>query len=95
MTKSKATRRKLFREGKDGMLSDTQSSQADDDVKHPESLETEKKDDDVGLQGDYLNVILLLFLYTLQGIPLGLSQSIDFILQEKKVRKILKASDIK
>ena len=39
----------------------------------------------VGLRGDYLNVALLLFLYTLQGIPLGLSQSMDLILQEKKL----------
>ena len=42
-------------------------------------------DEDHGLHGDYWNVAVLLFLYTLQGIPLGLSQTIDFILQEKKV----------
>mmetsp|Transcript_18733 Transcript_18733/g.30597 ORF Transcript_18733/g.30597 Transcript_18733/m.30597 type:complete len:515 (+) Transcript_18733:249-1793(+) len=38
-----------------------------------------------GLQGDYLNVAILLFLYTLQGVPLGLSQTMDLLLQEKKL----------
>ena len=38
-----------------------------------------------GLQGDYANVAILLFLYTLQGIPLGLSGSIPLVLQARKV----------
>lgn len=37
------------------------------------------------LRGDYCNVLVLLFLYVLQGIPLGLAGSIPLILQNKKV----------
>eukprot|EP00510_Aplanochytrium_minuta_P004700 CAMPEP_0184016946 /NCGR_PEP_ID=MMETSP0954-20121128/7224_1 /TAXON_ID=627963 /ORGANISM="Aplanochytrium sp, Strain PBS07" /LENGTH=489 /DNA_ID=CAMNT_0026298049 /DNA_START=466 /DNA_END=1935 /DNA_ORIENTATION=+ len=40
---------------------------------------------DQGLKGDYMNVGLLLLLYTLQGIPLGLSHTMDLILQEKAI----------
>ncbi|GBG27796.1 Acetyl-coenzyme A transporter 1 [Hondaea fermentalgiana] len=43
--------------------------------------ETDKR----GLQGDYVNVAILLVLYTLQGVPLGLSQTMDLILQEKRL----------
>lgn len=35
------------------------------------------------LRGDYGSVALLLLLYTLQGVPMGLSASVSFILQEK------------
>lgn len=38
-------------------------------------------DDDTS--GDWSSMLLLLLLYTLQGIPMGLSSSIPFILQEK------------
>ena len=38
-----------------------------------------------GLAGDYLNIGLLLVLYTLQGVPMGLAGAIPFILQEKGV----------
>lgn len=38
-----------------------------------------------GLKGDYSNIALLLFLYILQGIPLGLSGSIPLVLQARKV----------
>jgi len=38
-----------------------------------------------GLAGDYKNVALLLLLYTLQGVPLGLSHTMDVILQEKAI----------
>ena len=34
-------------------------------------------------ESDLWSIILLLLLYTLQGIPMGLSSSIPFILQEK------------
>eukprot|EP00438_Fugacium_kawagutii_P019260 Skav217550 [mRNA] locus=scaffold1602:42103:52941:+ [translate_table: standard] len=37
------------------------------------------------LTGDYLNVCLLLVLYTLQGIPMGLSAVLPLILKEKNV----------
>lgn len=36
-------------------------------------------------QKDVWNILFLLFLYTLQGIPLGLSSTMDLILQEKNV----------
>ena len=36
-----------------------------------------------GLEGDYFNVAILLLLYTLQGVPMGLSASVPLILQEK------------
>lgn len=39
----------------------------------------------MSLRGDYLNIALLLFLYILQGIPLGLGGSIPLILQNRKV----------
>lgn len=34
-------------------------------------------------RSDWSSMLLLLLLYTLQGIPMGLSSSIPFILQEK------------
>lgn len=37
------------------------------------------------LQGDEGNIALLLFLYTLQGIPLGLSAAVPMILQNRGV----------
>lgn len=38
-----------------------------------------------GIRGELSNVLLLLFLYVLQGIPLGLAGSIPLILQSKSV----------
>jgi len=38
-----------------------------------------------GLEGDYMNIGLLLVLYTLQGVPMGMSMTMDLILQEKKL----------
>lgn len=37
------------------------------------------------LKGDYLNVAILLFLYMLQGIPLGISAAIPLLLQKRGV----------
>lgn len=37
------------------------------------------------LAGDYSSIALLLLLYTLQGIPLGLSESVSYLLQEKGI----------
>lgn len=47
----------------------------DDDMKGSKGLG--------GLKGDYGSIALLLLLYTLQGVPMGLSASVSFILQEK------------
>jgi PAT family acetyl-CoA transporter-like MFS transporter 1 len=40
-------------------------------------------DDDASTDNDRFNYALLIVLYTLQGIPMGLSASIPFLLQEK------------
>ena len=39
----------------------------------------------LGIRGELTSVLLLLFLYVLQGIPLGLAGSIPLILQSKNV----------
>lgn len=39
----------------------------------------------VGLEGDRLNVALLLLLYVLQGIPLGIAASIPYLLQSRHI----------
>jgi PAT family acetyl-CoA transporter-like MFS transporter 1 len=55
------------------------------------TVPTEERNDDKktaprrGLQGDYGNIMLLMFLYILQGIPLGLGGSIPMLLQSRKV----------
>lgn len=36
------------------------------------------------LKGDWLNFFLLLLLYTMQGLPLGISSAIPVLLQSKK-----------
>jgi len=36
------------------------------------------------LKGDWINFFLLLLLYTMQGLPLGISSSIAVLLQSKK-----------
>lgn len=37
------------------------------------------------LKGDWLNFFLLLLLYTMQGLPLGLSSVVPILIQSKKV----------
>ena len=37
------------------------------------------------LQGDKINILLLFFLYTLQGLPIGLSEAIPIELQNRNV----------
>ena len=38
-----------------------------------------------GLEGEYGNIVLLLLLYTLQGVPMGISAAIPMLLQDKNV----------
>lgn len=67
----------------------------DDDVEFATSdskLLIEDQDDDhkehhskPNLKGDYMSIFILLFLYILQGIPLGLAGSLPMILQNRKV----------
>lgn len=45
------------------------------------------------IKGDEWNILLLLFLYTLQGIPLGLSAAIPMILQNRGVSYKQQVSD--
>lgn len=45
----------------------------------------ESTDNSRGLEGDYGNVALLLFLYLLQGIPLGVAGSVPMLLQSRSV----------
>jgi len=65
-----------------------------DELKENE-VEERKEPDDTGkvcmemaesnIEGDRLNILLLLFLYVLQGIPLGMAASIPMMLQNKNV----------
>lgn len=50
-----------------------------------EDTSKERAEKDHGLQGDYGNIAVLMFLYVLQGIPLGLGGSIPLLLQSRKV----------
>ena len=47
--------------------------------------------EETGLRGDYGTLALLLLLYTLQGIPMGLSAVVPFLLAEKKVGSLEQA----
>ena len=47
--------------------------------------------EETGLHGDYGTLALLLLLYTLQGIPMGLSAVVPFLLAEKKVGSLEQA----
>lgn len=47
-----------------------------------DQIETQEQSN---LKGDYLNVAILLFLYVLQGIPLGISGAIPLLLQKRGV----------
>ena len=44
-----------------------------------------------GLQGDWTAIMLLLLLYTLQGIPMGLGASLPLLMVEKKVSSMEQA----
>lgn len=43
-------------------------------------------DENQSVDGDKANIALLVFLYTLQGIPLGLASALPMILQNKGVQ---------
>lgn len=55
-----------------------QSKQEDECVEQP-------CDEKPNLEGDWLNIFLLTFLYLLQGIPVGLTLAIPFVLQKRGV----------
>lgn len=55
---------------------------------HPEVVnidETGKMKDSGGTRGDRGSIALLMFLYILQGIPLGIAASIPYLLQTRKI----------
>lgn len=52
---------------------------------NPENGKVSRMRTSPGLKGDQANIALLFFLYTLQGIPLGLSAAIPMILQNRNV----------
>lgn len=56
-----------------------------DETRELETGDESKKHFWSDLKGDYGSVALLLFLYTLQGVPLGLTASIPLILQNRHV----------
>lgn len=43
------------------------------------------EEEESNLKGDYRNVAILLFLYILQGIPLGISSAVRILLQNRGV----------
>ncbi len=64
----------------------------DDDLLLPQTVgvtpvdtETKTHRHSKGLDGDKYNILLLLFLYVLQGIPLGLAGSMPMVLQNKGI----------
>lgn len=48
-------------------------------------IEEENTEEESNLKGDYGNVAILLFLYILQGIPLGISSAVRILLQNRGV----------
>ena len=80
------------RSRKDGPESESLQSEATIELQGTpsnEEVSRERKDsyssiESCDLEGDYLNLCLLVFLYILQGIPLGLAGSIPLILQQRK-----------
>jgi len=51
----------------------------------PTNMSGHNKDGHGGLEGDRLNVALLMFLYVLQGIPLGIAASIPYLLTSRHI----------
>ena len=59
---------------------------------NPSTADSDEEDKSEGgsrrgsIRGDLNSIMLLMFLYIMQGIPLGLSGSIPMLLQSRKVR---------
>lgn len=58
---------------------------SDGNVKNLENGDGRDIEDPSDIRGDKLNIALLLFLYTLQGIPLGLAAAIPMLLQNRGI----------
>lgn len=63
-------------------LSDDKSNKG---KKNEEKIEKGQVEEESNLKGDYGNVAILLFLYILQGIPLGISSAVRILLQNRGV----------
>lgn len=77
----RARRRELHRESQDAAAGE----EGELTIKRSSSLSESMSSMWKQLEGDRANVLLLLFLYILQGIPLGLSGSVSFIISSKHV----------
>lgn len=76
-----------IRDGKQWNLSSANKKEIEEVLmrSNPNLKKDENNVEQSNLQGDYGNVLLLLLLYVLQGIPLGMAGSIPMILQNKHV----------
>lgn len=68
-------------------LTDKRKKSNEDNKKVVKEGQERKQDEEEAsnLKGDYLNVVILLFLYILQGIPLGISSAVRILLQNRGV----------
>jgi hypothetical protein len=67
-------------------LKTKQNVDGNDGAKGLDSDDMSKKQLKTRLLGDSYNIALLLLLYLLQGIPLGISGSIPYILQDRQIK---------
>ncbi|XP_013868262.1 acetyl-coenzyme A transporter 1 [Austrofundulus limnaeus] len=77
--------RGMGREGESSSEPDMGDEEADNLIRSSDSEDRRRPRTRPGIHGELGNVLLLLFLYVLQGIPLGLAGSIPLILQSKNV----------
>lgn len=78
-------KRDMDREGASSSETEMGEDDADSLIRGSDSEDRRHTRVRPGIQGELGNVLLLLFLYVLQGIPLGLAGSIPLILQSKNV----------
>ena len=62
----------------------TKKSESKDDDKEKDQERADQHEDS-NMKGDYTNIAILLFLYLLQGIPLGISSAVPILLQNRGV----------
>lgn len=67
------------------MTQNIDSSDKKRDVNEEAGVEEDQVEEAANLKGDYGNVAILLFLYILQGIPLGISSAVRLLLQNRGV----------
>lgn len=70
------------------MTQDAKSGNEDDEnnkINVEYHVAAPEEEEESNLKGDYRNVAILLFLYILQGIPLGISSAVRILLQNRGV----------